>query len=484
VAASGAASVFAFDFEGARTRAIARATLPPPSSASTYLFLALIAFVVVGIGQLYAFAQMVVLADRTAGLGRAAVVAILASAFLALTLFALIRQAVLMLFAYSGAASAARAEVSTRTDWPGVSILVPAYNEAGRIERALGSLLALDYPNLEIIVVDDGSKDDTYALAVPFIGSHGDKRIRVLRKENGGKWSALNYAFHESAEALIVCVDADSQLEPDSLKVLARHFDDENLGGCCGQVVVRNATNLLTRLQSFEYMQLNGLARQAQSNFGSVLVAPGPISMFRRKALADVWMRWGTPQELPIVRPLWQINGPWEHDTFAEDADLTMNILLTGRTVTYEPAAISRTSAPDHTMTLLNQRYRWTRGNFQAALKAWRRWRQAPDAPKTLPIWLGSLLVETLVWPAVNLLGMVGFMLLVALFGLRLPLVAWFISLTLLDLNAALFSARIERSDMKVLGLSLASRLYFNVLLDVSKAFALYDELRGRKMSW
>ncbi len=473
-----------FDLEAARARSLARAAQPPPSSASVHLVIALASFVVFGIAQLYAFAQMVVLADRITGVVRSALVAFSASAFLAFTLFALVRQAILMLFAYSGATSAAREQVTDREVWPGVSILVPAYNEAGRIERAIASLLAVDYPKLEIIVVDDGSTDQTFALAAPFAGAHGDKQVRVLTKKNGGKWSALNLAFHETGGELVVCVDADSQLEPDSLKLLARHFDDPNLGGSCGQVSVRNTRNLITRLQHFEYIQLNGLARQAQSTFGAVLVAPGPLSMFRRKALADVWMTWGTPQELPIVKPGSKVFGPWEPDTFAEDADLTMNVLLTGRTMTYEPAAISRTSAPETTLALLNQRYRWTRGNFQAAIKAWRRWREAPRAPKTLPLWLGSLLVETIIWPAVNLCGLLGFLLLLLIFGVHAPLIAWFISLTLIDINAAAFSARIERASINVIALSLISRVYFNVLLDVSKGFALWDEFRGRRMSW
>ena len=479
-----AAPADSFDLEAARARQMARSVMPPPSAASIHLVIAFASFVIFGIAQLYAFTQMVMLADRLSGILRAALVALSASAFLAFTLFAMLRQAILMAFAYSGATSAAREKHAEREVWPGVSILVPAYNEAGRIERAIESLIALDYPHLEVIVVDDGSTDRTYALAAPFAGKHGQKQVRVLTKKNGGKWSALNLGFHEAGNELIVCVDADSQLEPDSLRLLAAHFDDPNLGGCCGQVSVRNTKNLITRLQSFEYVQLNGLARQAQSTFGSVLVAPGPLSMFRRKVLAEVWTSWGAPQQLPIVKPGPRIYGPWEDDTFAEDADLTMNVLLTGHTMTYEPAAISRTSAPENTFTLLNQRYRWTRGNFQAVLKAWRRWREAPRAPKTLPLWLGSLLLETIVWPAVNLAGLAGFLMLVILFGVHVPLIAWFVSLTLIDLNAAAFSARIERSSMKIVSLSLLSRLYFNVLLDVSKGFALYDEFRGRGMTW
>ena len=413
-----------------------------------HLAISLAAFAVLGIAQLYAFTRMAVFAD-SGGASSRLTFAVMASAFLLFTLAALVRQSALMAFAYGGATSAARTRFTDRPDWPGVSILVPAFNEAGRIEKALEAILAVDYPSLEVIVVDDGSTDDTHARVSRFAGRHGGARVKILRKENGGKWSALNLAFHHSSEELVVCVDADSQLAPDSLKLLARHFDDQGLGGCCGQVAVRNGSKLLPRLQALEYNLLNGLLRQAQSAFGTVLVAPGPLAMFRRRVLERIWDTWGSDQALPIGQAGRRIHGPWEDDTFAEDADLTLNVLLTGHAVTYEPQAISRTSVPEWTFQLLNQRYRWTRGNVQAALKAWRRWHDAPNAPRLLPVWLGAFLFETVAWPALNLFGLVAFLTVVAVSGLHVSQVIWFLALTALDLNEAAFSVRLERADLR-----------------------------------
>ena len=462
---------------------IAPAQAGPAPAAAVHLLFAFVSLAVIGIAQLWSFSQMAALALHTSG-WRATLVQMAGASFLLFTLLSLLRQALLMAFAYSGAIGTARVSPDGQTVWPTVSILVPAFNEAARIEKALQGILDLDYPNLEAIVVDDGSTDDTFARAQAFAGFRGGKRISVVTKPNGGKWSALNLAFHLARNDLIVCVDADSQLEPGSVKLLARHFDDPKLGGCCGRVVVRNCNSLITRLQQLEYMMLNGVLRQAQSAFGMVLVAPGPISMFRRRVLQEVWSSWGQAERLPIEEPGKEVFGPWEHDTFAEDADLTLNILLTGHTVTYEPRAVSRTAAPHDTLTLLNQRYRWTRGNFQASVKAWRRFRIAPKAPRLLPLWLGSLIFETVVWPAMNLYGIVAWLGIIAVFGLQLPLVGWFVALTLLDLNAAAFAARVERESTELLPLTVVSRLYFNLLLDVSKGFALYDELRKRRMSW
>jgi len=453
------------------------------SLAAVHLGLALAGFVALGVAQLFAFTQMGALTDHSSGL-RSFALAVFAGSFLVFTVVSLLRHGLLMTLAWIGASRAERRRFAPMESWPTVSVLVPAYNEAGRIEKALDSILALDYPQLEAIVVDDGSKDDTFARVSRYAGRHGGKSIRVLRKENGGKWSALNLAFHQAAGELIVCVDADSHLAPQSLKLLARHFADASVGACAGQVRVRNQVNLATRFQALEYLLMNGIARQAQSALGTVMVAPGPLSMFRKSVLSQAWKRWGRPQSLPLAQPPARVYGPWEDDTFAEDADLTLCVLLGGNSVVYEPRAVSHTAAPEWTFPLLNQRYRWTRGSLQAALKAWRRLPDAPSAPRSLAFWLASLIFETIAWPAVNLYGLLAFLLVLGVFGLQGPLLLWFLALTVIDLNAAAFSARLEDGDMRLLALTPLSRVYFNLVLDVSKFFALYDELRGKRMSW
>ena len=111
-------------------------------------------------------------------------------------------------------------------EWPLVSIFVPAYNESENIEAALESLLHLDYPRYEVIVVDDGSTDDTYARARRFAGQRDRCAIRVHRKANGGKWTAHNYAFRRSVGELVLCLDADSRVEPSSLRRMVVHMAD------------------------------------------------------------------------------------------------------------------------------------------------------------------------------------------------------------------------------------------------------------------
>jgi cellulose synthase/poly-beta-1,6-N-acetylglucosamine synthase-like glycosyltransferase len=436
--------------------------------ASLHLAFGLLGVVLIAVAQLYAFTEMSVYAVRLGG-SRATLVILFAATFFIFTTVSLVRIAPMMLFAYF---DATRAVAGIPRRHPRVSILVPAHDEGERIERALQAIVALDYPEVEAIVVDDGSNDDTFVRASRFADAHGGGRVKVLRKPNGGKWSALNLAFRHAAGDLVVCVDADSHLTRDSLRWLVRHFDDPRVGGCAGQVAVRNNDRVLTRFQSLEYVVMNGLLRRMQSFFGMVLVAPGPVSMFRRQTLEEINRRFCDGQ------------GPWESDTFAEDADLSLNLLLTGHRLVYEARAVSLTTVPATTFALLNQRYRWTRGNLQAALKAWRRWKREPKAPRLMPLWLGTQLFETIVWPLFNLYGILAFGLFVALFGVEGPIVLWFVALTVLDVNMAALSVRLERASFRLLLLAPLNRVYYSVLLDVSKLFSLYDELRRTRMRW
>ncbi len=161
------------------------------------------------------------------------------------------------------------------------------------IEAALGSLLALDYPAYEIVMVDDGSPDRTLELARPFAGphrtAHGSCELRVFTKPNGGKWSAHNFGLQARPwRALILCIDADSRRDPLSLRRLVRRLDNPQVAAVAGQIRVRNREGLLTRLQALEYVIANGTYRLAQSATGTVMVVPGPIGLFRRDVLDEV----------------------------------------------------------------------------------------------------------------------------------------------------------------------------------------------------
>ena len=275
------------------------------------------------------------------------------------------------------------------------------------------SLLQDDYPCYEVIVVDDGSSDDTLARARKFEGKHGRCTVLVYSKPNGGKWSALNLAFQRSTGEFILCVDADSRLASGSLYRLAVRLSDPRVDAVAGQVQVRNQANVLTRLQALEYLMSNGLMRMAQSlsgqSFsGTVLIIPGPIGLFRRGVLEEVFTRFGLSE---VSNKAGHVAGPFEGDTFAEDFDLSLTILCLGHRIVYEPGAISYTKAPVTTFRLLNQRYRWQRGNIQVLRKFVRRVRSSPEMLSLrLIAWIAmTYLVELSFLPIANIIGIVFF---------------------------------------------------------------------------
>src|SRR6185437_14074759 len=127
---------------------------------------------------------------------------------------------------------------------PLVSIIVPAFNEEINSVSSVQNLLKTDYPNFEIIFVDDGSKDDTYRKVEQIF--RNDPRVRIFSKPNGGKASALNYGMLQSAAEVLVCIDADTKLLPDAVSKLMMHFGDfeypggKKVGAVAGNVKVGN----------------------------------------------------------------------------------------------------------------------------------------------------------------------------------------------------------------------------------------------------
>lgn len=231
---------------------------------------------------------------------------------------------------------------------PKISILVPAYNEARVIEAALQSMLELSYPNYEVLLLDDGSTDGTYDVAAGLVESSNGK-LRVFRQVNQGKAAALNLGLRISKSSFVLCVDADSTIEPEGLSHAIRHFKDPNIAGVAGVVDVRLGTGkFISRLQRTEYMMSQRLTRSAIAFFKSIPIVPGPAGLFRRQALIDAGGY--IPAE----------------DCFAEDAELTIRLLADGHDIVSEPKLISVTEAPKDLFSLLRQRYRWCRGSMQA----------------------------------------------------------------------------------------------------------------------
>jgi len=367
--------------------------------------------------------------------------------------------------------------------WPFVSVFVPSYNESERIEAALHSLIALDYPAYEIVVVNDGSTDDTLERARKLEGPHGGCSVRVYDKPNGGKWSAHNLAFQRSRGELILCIDADSRLDRAALRTLVARMDDPRIAGMAGQMRVRNRNNLITRLQGLEYLMANGAVRTGQGLFGTVLIVPGPIGMFRRSAMEEVWLRY-TRGKCPTHPGA--VEGPFEGDTFAEDFDLSLAILSLGERIVYEPRAVSCTNAPDSVLALLNQRYRWSRGAMQVLRKYGRRLREDPQitSPRLL-FWLTlTCALDLAVLPLVYFLGLAFLLLLIAAGGNLSLMLGMFVAFILTHVNAGAFFISTHNDRFGLLQVLPVYSFYAGLLLGSAWVVSVLDELRGAAMRW
>lgn len=346
---------------------------------------------------------------------------------------------------------------------PPVTVVVPAYNEGPVIQSAIRSLLDLDYPVYEILIIDDGSTDDTRARAAELEGRYGGVTVRVAGKVNAGKAAALNTGLALARHEFVLCMDGDSRLARETLRRAVRHFADERVGAVAGNVKVVNRNNVWTRLQALEYIEGLNMARRAQGFLRAVNIIPGPVGVFRRETLVSV--------------------GGYDTDTFAEDADLTLKILTAGWQVTYEDAAIAYTEAPEQLLDLIKQRYRWTRGILQALRKR-SGWLLSPRGGAAVWVSLLAMLFEATIWPVFNVLGNLFFAFAALDAGAASYVAYWWILLTLLDLAAALHTVAMEEEDLSLVPYAVLYRFFFLALIDVAKLFATAEEFLNVRMTW
>jgi cellulose synthase/poly-beta-1,6-N-acetylglucosamine synthase-like glycosyltransferase/peptidoglycan/xylan/chitin deacetylase (PgdA/CDA1 family) len=268
-----------------------------------------------------------------------------------------------------GERSSPRLRAFDPTYLPSVAVVIAAYNEEKVILQTIRTLLATSYKGtLEIIVVDDGSTDGTYAVVKKEFGrgfdrewdpeftgefsgdAHvNDARVQLYTQINAGKAAALNNGIARTQADIVVTLDADTVFTPDTLPLLVRHFSDPSVGAVAGNAKVGNRINLLTRFQALEYITSQNLDRRAFSALNCITVVPGAVGAWRRYLLIEL--------------------GGFTHDTLAEDTDLTMAVRKLGYHIRYEGNAIALTEAPDTVRDLIKQRYRWMFGTLQATWK-------------------------------------------------------------------------------------------------------------------
>jgi len=228
-----------------------------------------------------------------------------------------------------------------------VSVIIPAFNEARVIETSVRRVLATLGVGLEVIVVDDGSKDATSEIVREAFS--GDSRVKLITQANAGKATAVNNGIAAAKGDILIALDADTQFEPETVARLVRWFIRPEIGAVAGNAKVGNRFNWVTRWQAVEYVTAQNLERSALATFGAMMVVPGAIGAWRRAALNDV--------------------GGYPHNTLAEDQDLTIAVQRAGWQVAYDQDAVAWTEAPESFGALMKQRFRWAYGTLQCLWK-------------------------------------------------------------------------------------------------------------------
>jgi biofilm PGA synthesis N-glycosyltransferase PgaC len=241
---------------------------------------------------------------------------------------------------------------------PPVSVLIPAFNEEVDIGDAVRAALRLDYHDFEVLVLDDGSTDETAARAMEAGG--GDPHLRVLRDpQNLGKAERLNSGAEEARGEYLLVQDADAQIHPLALRVLgARLEQSPRLAAVAGDARVTNRGSLLAALQTLEFTAVIGLIRRTQALTGTVGVVAGIVGLFRREAFVSV--------------------GGYDGRMATEDIELTYRLLLAGWDITYDPRGLVGMRVPVSLRALWRQRRRWARGQgevLRTHARALVRWR-------------------------------------------------------------------------------------------------------------
>lgn len=227
---------------------------------------------------------------------------------------------------------------------PLVSIVVPAYNEGRVIIACVESILACSYPNKEIILVNDGSTDDTLEHMQRFSDR---ENVIIIDKPNGGKASALNAGLARARGEFIFCVDADGIFSEDTIPAMLRAFDSPYVGAVCGSDAPINLDRPQTHLSAIQAHVGTGFVRRALSLIGCLPIVSGNIGAFRRSALAKT--------------------GGFRHGLLGEDLELTWRMHRAGYDVRFAPDALVLAEVPSTVRGLWKQRVRWARGFLQTS---------------------------------------------------------------------------------------------------------------------
>jgi cellulose synthase/poly-beta-1,6-N-acetylglucosamine synthase-like glycosyltransferase/peptidoglycan/xylan/chitin deacetylase (PgdA/CDA1 family) len=341
---------------------------------------------------------------------------------------------------------------------PPVSIVVPAFNEAIGIDQAVRSLAAGDYPDFEVVVVDDGSTDGTGEI----VEGLALDRVRLVRQPNAGKPAALNTGVMAARHDLIVTVDGDTVFEPGTLRALVQPFRSADVGAVSGNTKVGNRRGLLGRWQHIEYVMGFNLDRRLYDVLRCMPTVPGAIGAFRRDAIVDI--------------------GGVSGATLAEDTDITIAIGRAGWRVAYAEDARAWTEAPASLSALWRQRYRWSYGTMQAVWKhkgAVLRRDQRRIGWIGLPYLVFFQIALPLLAPLIDVFAIYGI-----LFLDPLPVLAYWLAFNLLNLALGWYAFRLDHESPRPLWAMPLQQFVYRQLMYLVVIESLISALAGTRIRW
>ncbi len=272
--------------------------------------------------------------------------------------------------------------------YPGVSILLPCYNEGLLAEETIRLLFQQTYPNFEVVAINDGSTDNTGEVLDALQEKYPNLRVAHLAT-NQGKATAMNMAAMICNHDFIVGIDGDAVLDPNTVHWLMTHFvkdTDARVGAVTGNPRVRNRSTLLGKLQVGEFSSIIGLIKRAQRVYGRIFTVSGVIVAFRKSALQRI--------------------GYWTADMITEDIDISWRLQLDHWDIRYEPKALCWILMPETITGLWKQRLRWAQGGMEVfkryskSLFTWKKRRMWPIALEyiTSVIWSYLVALVMLLW--------------------------------------------------------------------------------------
>ncbi len=343
---------------------------------------------------------------------------------------------------------------------PLVSVVIAAYNEERVINKTIHSVLKSKYAPLEVIIVNDGSRDQTEAVIKREFA--GNPQVRVFTQSNSGKTEAINRGFRFAEGDIIVSIDADTLIAEDTIPLLVRHFQDDKVAAVSGNVKVGNITNLITLWQHVEYITGFNLERRAFDDLNCIPVVPGAIGAWRKEAVEEV--------------------GYFQHDTLAEDTDITITLLRHGYKVEFEVLALAYTEVPEDLKSLIKQRTRWIYGTLQCLWKhrgaLFNRKNKALGFVSLPNMWIFQYGVQTFSL-------FVDLLCILSLFTEHaLTTMVFYAGFLLFDLLAAYFAFQMEKESPKPLIWLFIQRFVYRQLMSYVVIRSFFLAFKGVSVGW